>query len=73
MGPKDMILKNLELSDLVIKKYLDDLSDADLALRAGRGNALDRRAARSSDRRRANVHRVCEPRNLARAPGRLCR
>ena len=32
MGPKDVILKNLELSDLVIKKYLDDLSDADLAL-----------------------------------------
>jgi uncharacterized damage-inducible protein DinB len=32
MGPKDVILKNLELSDLVIKKYLDDLSDADLTL-----------------------------------------
>jgi uncharacterized damage-inducible protein DinB len=32
MGPKDVILKNLELSDMVIKKYLDDLSDADLKL-----------------------------------------
>ncbi len=32
MGPKDMILKNLEMSDLIIKKYLDDLSDADLKM-----------------------------------------
>jgi DinB superfamily len=32
MGPKDVILKNLEMSDVIIKKYLDDLSDADLRL-----------------------------------------
>ncbi len=32
MGPKDVILKNLEISDVIIKKYLDDLSDADLML-----------------------------------------
>ena len=32
MGPKDVILKNLEMSDMIIKKYLDDLSDADLTL-----------------------------------------
>ena len=37
MGPKDVILKNLELSDLIIKKYLDDLSDADLKLEAVEG------------------------------------
>ena len=36
MGPKDVILKNLELSDVIIKKYLDDLSDADLKLEAAR-------------------------------------
>ncbi len=37
MGPKDVILKNLDLSDMVIKKYLDDLSDADLKLEAVAG------------------------------------
>jgi uncharacterized damage-inducible protein DinB len=37
MGPKAVIQKNLEMSDLVIKKYLDDLSDADLKLEAVEG------------------------------------
>jgi len=32
MGPKDVIAKTLDMSDMVIKKYLDDLSDADLKL-----------------------------------------
>jgi hypothetical protein len=32
MGPKDVILKTLELSDFIVNKYLDDLSDADLRL-----------------------------------------
>jgi uncharacterized damage-inducible protein DinB len=37
MGPKDVILKNLEMSDLIIKKYLGDLSDADLRVQAVEG------------------------------------
>ena len=37
MGPKDMILKNLDMSDFIIKKYLEDLSDADLKLQAVEG------------------------------------
>jgi uncharacterized damage-inducible protein DinB len=34
MGPKDVILNNLEKSDMIMKKYLDDLADADLRLEA---------------------------------------
>ena len=37
MGPKDVILKNLDMSDFIIKKYLGDLSDADLKLEAVQG------------------------------------
>lgn len=32
MGPKDVILKTMDMSDRVVKKYLEDLSDADLRL-----------------------------------------
>jgi uncharacterized damage-inducible protein DinB len=32
MGPKDVIAKSLDMSDFMIKKYLDDLSDADIRL-----------------------------------------
>ncbi len=32
MGPKDVILNNFEKSDMIMHKYLDDLSDADLRL-----------------------------------------
>ena len=32
MGPKDVIAKTLDMSDFIIKRYLDDLSDADLRL-----------------------------------------
>ena len=34
MGPKDVIAKSLDMSDFIMKKYLDDLSDADLKIRA---------------------------------------
>jgi hypothetical protein len=37
MGPKDVILKTMDMSDSVINKYLDDLSDADLRLVAVEG------------------------------------
>ena len=37
MGPKDVIAKNLDMSDFMIKKYLEDLSDADLRLSAVEG------------------------------------
>ena len=30
MGPKDVIAKSLDMSDFIIKKYLEDLSDADI-------------------------------------------
>ncbi len=33
MGPKDAIGLTLDMSDRIIKRYLDDLSDADLRLR----------------------------------------
>ncbi len=32
MGPKDVISKTLDASDMILKKFLDDLSDADLKL-----------------------------------------
>ena len=32
MGPKDVIAKSLDMSDFMIKKYLEDLSDADIKL-----------------------------------------
>jgi uncharacterized damage-inducible protein DinB len=32
MGPKDVIAKSLDMSDFMLKKYLDDLSDADIKL-----------------------------------------
>jgi uncharacterized damage-inducible protein DinB len=37
MGPKDVILTHLDMSDRIIKRYLDDLSDADLKLQAVEG------------------------------------
>jgi DinB superfamily len=37
MGPKDVIVKTLDMSELVINKYLGDLSDADLKLVAIEG------------------------------------
>jgi hypothetical protein len=37
MGPKDVILKTMDMSENIIKKYLDDLSDADLRLVAVEG------------------------------------
>ena len=37
MGPKDVIRKSLDTSEFIIKKYLDDLSDADLKLEAVAG------------------------------------
>jgi len=37
MGPKDVITKTLDMSDFIIKKYVDDLSDADLRLKAVEG------------------------------------
>ena len=37
MGPKDVILKTMDMSDSIINKYLDDLSDADLRLVAIEG------------------------------------
>jgi DinB superfamily len=33
MGPKDIIAKTLDTSDFILKKYLEDLSDADLKIR----------------------------------------
>jgi hypothetical protein len=33
MGPKDAIRKSLDMSDMVLKAYLSDLTDADLLLR----------------------------------------
>ena len=30
MGPKDVIRKTLDMSDFILKKYVEDLSDADL-------------------------------------------
>jgi uncharacterized damage-inducible protein DinB len=32
MGPKDIIAKSMDMSDFILKKYLDDLSDADLRI-----------------------------------------
>jgi len=32
MGPKDIIRKTLDISDFILKSYLNDLSDADLKL-----------------------------------------
>jgi hypothetical protein len=37
MGPKDIIAKTLDMSDFILKKYLEDLSDADLKLRPVEG------------------------------------
>jgi uncharacterized damage-inducible protein DinB len=37
MGPKDVILKNLDVSDFIVNKYLADLSDSDLKLEAVEG------------------------------------
>ena len=37
MGPKDVIKQTLDMSDFIIKKYLDDLSDADLRLVRSKG------------------------------------
>lgn len=37
MGPKDVIVKNLDMSDFMVKKYLEDLSDQDLRLIAVEG------------------------------------
>ena len=60
MGPKDVILNNLNMSDIIIKKYLGDLSDGDLKLQGRRGHAFDRTAAWPSDRGREDVRRVRE-------------
>jgi hypothetical protein len=32
MGPKDIIAKTIDMSDFIMNKYLDDLTDADLRL-----------------------------------------
>ncbi len=37
MGPKDVILKTMDMSEFVVNKYLEDLSDADLRLVAVEG------------------------------------
>jgi hypothetical protein len=37
MGPKDIIAKTLDMSDFILKKYLEDLSDADLKIRPVEG------------------------------------
>ena len=55
MGPKDVIKQTLDMSDFILHKYMDDLSDADLPAAAGRGDAPDRTSAWPLDRRRANV------------------
>ena len=73
MGPKDVIAKSLDMSDFIMNKYLDDLSDADLEDRARRRHAPDRPAARTPDLGREDVHRVREPGFVARAAGRVCR
>ena len=33
MGPKDVIKQTLDMSDFILNKYIDDLSDADLRVR----------------------------------------
>src|SRR5690242_17822014 len=37
MGPKDVISLTLDMSDRILKKYVEDLSDADLCLRPVEG------------------------------------
>ena len=37
MGPKDVIKQTLDMSDFILNKYMDDLSDADLRLRPVEG------------------------------------
>ena len=37
MGPKDAIKQTLDMSDFILHKYIDDLSDADLRLRPVEG------------------------------------
>jgi uncharacterized damage-inducible protein DinB len=37
MGPKDVIKQTLDMSDFILHKYIDDLSDADLRLRPVEG------------------------------------
>jgi hypothetical protein len=37
MGPKDVILKTMDMSEFVVNKYLEDLSDAELKLVAVEG------------------------------------
>jgi uncharacterized damage-inducible protein DinB len=37
MGPKDIIAKSIDMSDFIMKKYLDDLSDADLKIQPVEG------------------------------------
>ena len=37
MGPKDIIAKTLDMSDFILKKYLEDLSDADLKIQPMEG------------------------------------
>ena len=37
MGPKNVIKQTLDMSDFILHKYLDDLSDADLRLRPVEG------------------------------------
>jgi hypothetical protein len=37
MGPKDVIKQTLDMSDFILNKYVDDLSDADLRLRPVEG------------------------------------
>ena len=51
MGPKDVIKQALDMSDFILHKYVDDLTDADLLLAAGRGNAPDCTSNRPPDRR----------------------
>ena len=55
MGPKDVIKQTLDMSDFILHKYLDDLSDADLRLRPVEGMHPIALAARAPDRRRADV------------------
>jgi uncharacterized damage-inducible protein DinB len=37
MGPKDIIAKSMDMSDFIMNKYLDDLTDADLRIQAVEG------------------------------------
>ncbi len=37
MGPKDVIKQTLDMSDFILNKYVDDLSDADIRLRPVEG------------------------------------